>query len=86
MREDDLMRGPWAAHAVASRTVPFRLDRSGVTRAEGDSDMFTGLIEGVGRLMSTEARGGDARNRVVADHERNAADQNQDERHAHAAQ
>ena len=65
MREDDLMRGPAAAHAVASRTVPFRLDRSGVTRAEGDSDMFTGLIEGVGRLMSTEARGGDARLRIA---------------------
>ena len=65
MREDDLMRGPAAAHAVASRTVPFRLDRAGVTRAEGDSDMFTGLIEGVGRLMSTEARGGDARLRIA---------------------
>ena len=65
MREDDLMRGPAAAHAVASRTVPFRLDRAGVTRAEGDSDMFTGLIEGVGRLVSTEARGGDARLRIA---------------------
>ena len=65
MREDDLMRGPAAAHAVASRTVPFRLDRAGVTHAEGDSDMFTGLIEGVGRLVSTEARGGDARLRIA---------------------
>jgi riboflavin synthase len=62
MKEDGHAHPQGCAHACSSRDV-FSLRRVACGRTFA---MFTGLIEGVGRLAARESRGGDARLRVEA--------------------